>query len=126
MQSKIKLISYWLYFWSVLSVAGVVFSSSILELVAAVIFAGLFYQAGTGLIKRRNRDRKIAIGILSLLALLNLDTVTSVVGSPAFNAQTILVLSISALVLVISAAAVFYLLNRDVAQNFNQSAEPNK
>ena len=126
MQSKIKLISYWLYLWSVLSVAGVVFSSSILELVAAVIFAGLFYQAGTGLIKRRNRDRKIAIGILSLLALLNLDTVTSVVGSPAFNAQTILVLSISALVLVISAAAVFYLLNRDVAQNFNQSAEPNK
>lgn len=126
MQSKIKLISYWLYLWSVLSVAGVVFSSSILELVAAVIFAGLFYQAGTGLIKRRNRDRKIAIGILSLLALLNLDTITSVVGNPAFNAQTILVLSISALVLVISAAAVFYLLNSDVAQNFNQSAEPNK
>jgi len=126
MQSKIKFISYWLYLWSVLSVAGVVFSSSILELVAAVIFAGLFYQAGTGLIKRRNRDRKIAIGILGLLALLNIDTVTSVGGSPAFNAQTTLVLTISALVLIISAAAAFYLLNRDVAQYFNQSAEPNK
>ncbi len=126
MQSKIKLISYWLYLWSVLSVAGVVFSSSILELVAAVIFAGLFYQAGTGLMKRRNRDRKIAIGVLSLLALLNLDTVTSVVGSSSFNSQILLVLSISALVLIVSAVAAFYLLNREVAQNFNQSTEPNK
>lgn len=126
MKSKVKLISYWLYLWSVLSVAGVVFSSSILELVAAVIFAGLFYQAGTGLMKRRNRDRKIAIGVLSLLALLNLDTVTSVLGSGSFNSQTLLVLSISALVLIVSAVAVFYLLNREVAQIFNQRAEPNK
>lgn len=118
MRNRIKLIAYWLYLWAALCLIGIYWVSGVLELAFAVILAGLFYQAGTGILKTRNRDRKIAIGLLGLLALMNLDTVIGALSSTTVSENTLLVMFASAIVLVVSSTGACYLFKNEVADVF--------
>ncbi|WP_284449838.1 hypothetical protein [Spongiibacter tropicus] len=118
MKDRVKLIAYWLYLWVPICLIGIYLSPGLVQIVVALILSALFYQAGTGILKRRNRDRKIAIGLLSLLALLNLDTLISALSGSAIPEQIVLIASFSLLIVLFSSAGALYLLKKDVAATF--------
>jgi hypothetical protein len=94
--------------------------SGITELVVSLILAGLYYQAATGVLKNRNRDRKIAIGLLAFSVLSNLDTIINALGGAAKTNQVVLIMLFSGVVLFFSSISVYYLLTKEVAAHFNR------
>lgn len=118
MKSRIKLIAYWMYLWTALCLVMIYWSPGIFGVVVTILFAGLFYQAGTGLLKQRDRDRKIAIGLLGLLALGNLDTIVNVLIGSSNSDQATLVVMTSSLILIVSGLSAYFLLQRGVANLF--------
>jgi len=119
MKNRIKLIAYWLYVWTAVSLIGLFWATGVFEFAIGLLIAGVFYQAGTGVLKLNSRDRKIAICLLVLLALLNLDTLLSALNSPEINTQVLLLGAISTLIFVISSIATFFLLKPNVVILFN-------
>lgn len=118
MQSRIKLIAYWMYLWAALCLVMVYWSPGIFGIVVTVLLAGLFYQAGTGLLKVRDRDRKIAIGLLGFQALGNLDAIVNILIRSSNSDQATLVVMASSLMLIVSGLSAYFLLQRDVANLF--------
>jgi len=118
MQNRIKLIAYWLYLWAVFCLATVFWSSGVFDIVISLLFTGLFYQAGTGIRKERNRDRKIAIGLLLFLALGNVDTFISALGATTNIGYTLLFVILSLVIIVVSGISTYYLFTKNVAGAF--------
>lgn len=119
MSNQIKLIAYWLYLWAAFSLVGIYWSSGALELAIAVLLTGLFYHAGTGILKVRDRDRKIAIGLLVFLTLTDLDIVIRGL-SGAESTYEIVVTLLSIVTLILSGTSTYYLLSSNVIKHFKQ------
>ena len=120
MEYRIKIIAYWLYLWSAICMVSIYWYSGITELVVSLILAGLYYQAATGVLKNRNRDRKIAIGLLAFSVLSNLDTIINALSGAAKTNQAVLIMLFSGVVLIVSSISVYYLLTKAVAAHFNK------
>jgi hypothetical protein len=71
-------------------------------------------------LKNRNRDRKIAIGLLAFSVLSNLDTIINALSGAAKTNQTVLIMLFSGVVLIVSSISVYYLLTKAVAAHFNK------
>jgi hypothetical protein len=120
MEYRIKIIAYWLYLWAAICMVGIYWYSGITEVVVSLILAGLYYQAATGVLKNRNRDRKIAVGLLAFSVLSNLDTIINALSGAAKTNQTVLIMLFSGVVLIVSSISVYYLLTKEVATHFNK------
>lgn len=125
MQNQIKLIAYWMYLWAVISLAGIYWASGVVEIVIAFILAALFYHSGTGIIKLKNRERIIAIVLLAIFILSDINIILSVVSNTAANSQTQLIAGVSLLILIVSSLSVYYLFKRDVVKIFKENNNKN-
>jgi hypothetical protein len=63
---KIKIISYTCYAIAVLFLLKAIAPITIIERIIAILFTLVWYQAGTGMIKRKNYARKFIIVLMSL------------------------------------------------------------
>ena len=117
MQKKLKLIAYWMYLCATISIIGLYWSSGAFEIVISFALAALYYQAGTGILKVKDRDRIIAIVLLIISALGYLSIIISATTNSAQN-QAELIAFIATSLLIISITCAYYLLTKGVVDFF--------
>lgn len=121
MQKRLKLIAYWMYLWAAICIIGLYWSSGIFEILMSFVLAALYYQAGTGILKVKNRDRIIAIVLLIISALGHLSIIISATTNSA-QSQAELIAFIATLLLIISIICTYYLFTKGVVKLFNGDA----
>ena len=117
MQKKLKLIAYWMYLCATISIIGLYWSSGAFEIVISFALAALYYQAGTGILKVKDRDRIIAIVLLIISALGYLSIIISATTNSAQD-QAELIAFIATSLLIISIICAYYLLTKGVVNFF--------
>lgn len=125
---KIKFISYSCYLLAILFFLKIFWSVSILEKIISVVFALIWYQAATGLLKRRNLARKFVISLMSFfligLLIVIYDSIIMPLIDPSINYVGI-GRWISLVLIVIPSFSIWVLLNKSLKNEFIQN-QPNQ